>query len=64
MDAAIAGLHPLDPAQLVQMSVEQLRQMSMQELIAFSYQLGIDVQKVRVERGKLLTEIMRYAHDA
>jgi len=38
--------------------------MSMQELIAFSYQLGINVEKVRVERGKLLTEIISRAHDA
>lgn len=64
MGAAIAGLSPLDPEQLVQMSVEQLRLMSMQELIAFAYQLGIDINKVRVERGKLLTEIIKHAHDA
>lgn len=38
--------------------------MSMQELIAFAYQLGIDINKVRVERGKLLTEIIKHAHDA
>lgn len=64
MAAAINGLTPLPPAQLVDISLEQLRQMSMQELIAFSYQLGINVEKVRVERGKLLTEIISRAHDA
>lgn len=64
MDAAIDGLRPLDPEQLVTLSVEQLRQMSMTDLVGFAYQLGIDVQKVRVERGKLLTEIMKTAHDA
>lgn len=46
------------------MSVEQLRTMSMQELIGFAYQMGVDVQRVRVERGKLLTEIINHAHDA
>lgn len=64
MAAAINGLTPLPPAQLVDISLEQLRQMSMQELIAFSYQLGINVEKVRMERGKLLTEIISRAHDA
>jgi hypothetical protein len=64
VDAAIDGLRPLDPGQLVNLSVEQLRQMSMSDVVAFAYQLGIDVQKVRAERGKLLTEIMKHAHDA
>ncbi len=36
----------------------------MQELVGFSYQCGIDVSKVQLERGKLLTEIINHAHDA
>lgn len=61
MGSAIQGLTPLPPEQLVQVSIADLRKMSMQELIAFSYQLGVDIQKVRAERGKLLTEIMAHA---
>jgi hypothetical protein len=38
--------------------------MSMEELVGLSYQLGIDVQKVQLERGKLLTEIVNHAYDA
>ena len=38
--------------------------MTMEGLVQLAYQLGIDVQKVRVERGKLLTEIVKYAVDA
>lgn len=64
MDAAIQGLHPLMPEQVVQISLEQLRSMTMEGLVQLAYQLGIDVQKVRVERGKLLTEIVKYAVDA
>lgn len=62
--SAIAGLTPLPPDQLVEVSLEQLRLMSMSDLIGFAYQLGIDVTRVRTERGKLLTEIMNHAHDA
>lgn len=61
MGSAIQGLAPLPPDQLVQVSIADLRKMSIQELVAFSYQLGIDVQRVRAERGKLLTEIVAHA---
>ena len=62
MGSAIQGLTPLPPDQLVEVSISDLRKMSIQELIAFSYQLGIDIQKVRAERGKLLTEIVNHVH--
>ena len=64
MSAAIAGLTPLDPNQLVNLSVEDLRGMKMPELLGLAHQLGINVLKVQAERGKLLTEIMKHAHDA
>jgi len=61
---AIAGLTPLDPDQLVSYDLEELRAMSVQDLVRVAYQIGINVQRVQAERGKLLTEIMNRAHDA
>ena len=46
------------------MSLEELRRMSIEELVVFAHQLGIDVQRVRAERGKLLTEIINHAVEA
>ena len=63
MESVIQGLTPLPPGQLIEVGISDLRKMSMQELIAFSYQLGIDIQKVRAERGKLLTEIINHVHN-
>ncbi len=40
-----------------------MRQMSMQELIAFAYQMGIDVRQAQMERGKLLTEILKHTYE-
>jgi hypothetical protein len=37
--------------------------MSMQDLVGLAYQVGINVQKVQAERGKLLTEIMQHVHE-
>lgn len=38
--------------------------MKVQDLVRVAYQIGINVQRVQAERGKLLTEIMNHAHDA
>lgn len=63
MEEAIAGLSPLEPDQLVTISLEELREMSMPELVAIGHQIGINVRRVQMERGKLLTEIVNHAHD-
>lgn len=64
MSEAIAGLTPLAPDQLVSYGLEELRGMKVQDLVRVAYQIGINVQRVQAERGKLLTEIMNHAHDA
>lgn len=38
--------------------------MSVRDLVAVAYQVGINVNQIVAERGKLLTEIMNRAHDA
>lgn len=53
-----AGLTPLDPEQLVNVSVEGLRNMSVNELYGLGHRLGIDMDNVSVERGKLLTKLL------
>lgn len=64
MSEVIAGLTPLDSDQLTTISVEELRQMSIPQLVAFAHVHGVNVHRIQAERGKLLTEIMNHAFDA
>lgn len=63
MSAAISGLTPLDPGQLVSVSLDDLKAMSIPDLVAFAHQVGVDVHRVTAERGKLLTELLKRVTD-
>ena len=64
MESIINGLTPLDPSQLVNITLEELRKMKIEELVGLAHQLGADVRRIPAERGKLLDEVLNHAADA
>lgn len=64
MASVINGLTPLDAADLVNISLDELRKMSMEDLVALAFRLGVDPRQIHTERGRLLSKIMDFAADA
>lgn len=64
MESIVEGLTPLDPADMLNISLEDLRRMGIAELVALAFRIGVDVRKVQTERGRLLNEITKHAVDA
>lgn len=64
MASVIQGLTPLDAADLVSISLTELRNMSMEDLVALAFKLGVDPRQIHTERGRLVSRIMDYTADA